>query len=313
MDFINSMNKFFKKIIITVLVITASTAGGLLVSARTRPYTVPNENFPLFGYACNPTSNVVIGCISLNPATSAGQPGFTTPAQPTNFGVMYNPATGTLSGTGYNPVVGEVVFGQQCPAWVTIPKAQEGLKCAKIPSAVNAGVNATNGWAGWVFTGSVTWNYKTPDTVSNTNPQTTTLAGTMWEGINTENLVAPYAPDVGVGRLDFGQNSFIQIKGCTDKTVNNVNTDKFDPFATEQDNSACAPSGEICTNIDDDNGDGQKNEGCPEIACDGLDNDQNSATPDDNGTCNGGPGSGSGSGTGTGAGSGTIKPKYKEV
>lgn len=282
-----------------IFAVAALCVGGFLfVSAQGTVTTIPNQDFDLYGYACNPTSNTIIGCLSLNRLSSVGQPGFAD--QPTSaFVVRYNPATGAFSGSGWAPVVKSLVeFGQQCPPYINIPGAQTGLKCAKVVNVAN-NVPSGNGWSGYIYVGSVSYP------VPNTGVPTGIMSGTAWEGVNSDGATGPYSPDVGVGRLDFGQNAFIEIKGCMDPSSTTYNK-----FATV--NDGCTSTVELCTNEVDDNGNGTINEGCPEICGDGLDNDQdNPRAVDENPPCTG-SGTGGPGGTGSGTGSGTIVPKYKE-
>lgn len=269
-----------------------SILGFWVVSAQS---VLPDTPYDLFGYACNPSDAVIIGCISLNKLSSAGQSGFAN--QPTTpWRVTYNPAQGKLEGKGWNPTVGEVEFGIQCPTSINsfIPGASNGYKCAKI---TNIATGNPEEWKGYIYTGSVTY---VPASTGG-NP-TGAMSGYAWEAWNVDGATAPYSPEIGIGRLDFNQYAFIQIPGCMDPSASNYN-----PYATQQDTS-CSSTVEICTDVIDNNGNSTINEGCPEICGDGLDNDQNSQT-DENPPCSG-SGGGGGGGGGTGTGIGTIK--YKE-
>ena len=291
--------------------------GTYFAGAQSSTATLPNSDYDLYGYACNfiPLSgaNPPIGCISLNKLSSAGQTGFT--GQPTSaWRVTFNPAGGSFGGKGWNPIIGEVEFGVTCPSEVTIPGAQNGKKCAKITDV--AGNSNAGAWGGYIYTGSVTY---IPPT---SGARTGLMSGVAWGANNVDEVVAPYSPDVGVGRIDFSQYAFIQIPGCMDPASSSYN-----PYATVQD-SSCSSTIEICTNIIDDNGNRQINEGCPEICTDGLDNDQNGQTdegcsintdPCNDGADNDGDGlidsadSSECSGIGNGGGSGSgLKPKYRE-
>lgn len=258
-----------KKTLISFAFLIICGAGAYLVSAQVSQ-TLPTGDYDLYGYACNPSANPVIGCISLNKLSSAGQSGFSN--QPTgSWLVRYNPATGGLTGTGWNPVTGPIEFGQQCPDWMDslksasggkgIAGSSNGLKCAKVTNVTAVGPTGSGGWNGYIYTGSIVWNYKQPGSLSTTNAQSPNIIGSMWEGNNIDTTVGPYNPDIGVGRLSFDDNAFVEIKGCMAFT-----DPKFKPYATVHDQTDCQGTTTACAP-------GVNQAGCPEICTDGVDND----------------------------------------
>jgi len=161
------------------------------------------------GYACTPN----IGCISLNPQTSAGMAGFG--GQPSGFGVTYNTVTKTFSGSGWNPRLGSVSFGVGCSSRIQSLEGANasGNACARIDVAQGASDVQTGGWDGYVYLGDVT--------LSSDNVH---FSGKGWEGINTDNSsVNPST--TGIGWLDFtyarfnGQVAQITLTAVTPTVV----------------------------------------------------------------------------------------------
>jgi hypothetical protein len=156
------------------------------------------------GYACTPN----IGCISLNPQTSAGMSDFG--GQPGGFGVTYNTVTKTFSGSGWNPRVGMVSFGTSCSSRIQSLEgtSASGNVCARVDIAQGASDIQTGGWDGFIFLGNVTLS---PDNIH--------FTGKGWEGINTDNTsINPST--TGIGWLDFTYARFNgQVANITLTTV----------------------------------------------------------------------------------------------
>ncbi|MEI8224277.1 MAG: hypothetical protein WCG20_04125 [bacterium] len=155
----------------------------------------------VYGYACSQN----IGCFSLNSVSSAGQVGYTTPAQPASFKVQYDTVTNLFSGSAWSPTVGQIDFGQTCSP---ITPAITGTKCAKVLLATQ-NQSSAGGWGGVIDM----------QNVQVSSPGGSTFSGRGWEGWDVDSG-GQTPSDVGVGWVDFSNASLAPTPTVTCGTAN---------------------------------------------------------------------------------------------